>query len=151
MDGEHVPIQVKVEAFARNKAIQVTETCDDFPVLVRVTGAPWRRADEIALPRASMDVVVALSVRTHQVQEAVMMLVDRLSPNDQLSILFQRPFANGGHIIMELTYMSDHGRDVARLKISKLDQSHVDEKDEYVGPVWAQAAQVHPPIFTLSD
>jgi hypothetical protein len=95
-----------------------------------------------------------LNVRKNVVKEAVMMIVDGLSPNDRLSILFYgRGDGESVQIqhVMELTFMSDHGRDVARLKISKLDQSHVDEKDEYVSPVWAQAAQVHPPIFTLSD
>jgi hypothetical protein len=129
-------IQVKIEAFARNKAIQVSETCDEFPVLVQVTGAAWRYAEEMSC--AGVDVVVALNVRMHEVKEAMVMLVDRLSPNDRLSILFVGRVRQH----MELTYMSDHGRGVARLKISELAHSHVHEKTEYVGPVLTEAAKV---------
>jgi hypothetical protein len=144
-DGKHVLIQVKVEAFARNKAIQFTDACDDFPVLVRVTGATWHHAEE--MPRAGLDVVVVLNVRKNVVKEAVMMIVDGLSPNDRLSILFYgRGDGESVQIqhVMELTFMSDHGRDVARLKISELAQSHVDGEYERVGPVLPKAAEVHP-------
>jgi hypothetical protein len=139
MDDKHVLIQVKVEAFARNKAIQVTETCDDFPVLVRVTATT---SGEMPPPWAGLDVVVALNVRMNEVQEPIIMLVDRLSSHDRLSILFQGPNASQ-ELIMELTYMSNHGRDVARLKISELAKSHVNQRVVYRGPILQKAAQVH--------
>jgi hypothetical protein len=144
MGGKHVLIQVKVEAFPRNKAIQVTQTCDAFPVLVQVTGTPWSPAKlEMPCRRTGMDIVVALNVKMHEVKEAVMTLVDRLSPNDRLSILFQ------GRVYqqMELTYMSDYGRDVARRTISEIAQRNVDENDAFPGPVLQQAAEVHPRAF----
>jgi hypothetical protein len=96
------------------------------------------------ISRVGLDVVVALNVRMNRVKEAMMMLVDRLSPNDRFAILFVGRFYDER---MELTYMSDHGRDFARLKISELAQIHVDEENEYVGPVLALAAQVHPRTF----
>jgi hypothetical protein len=144
MDGKHVLIQVKVEAFARNKAIQVTETCHEFPVLVRVTGAQWHHGKEMPRPCPGVDVVVALNVWKKEVQEAVKMLVDRLSPNDRLSILFLR---RSGYERMELTYMSDHGRGVATLKISEIAQSHADDGASYLGPILENAAKVHPLTF----
>ncbi|KAM0830595.1 hypothetical protein ACQ4PT_066096 [Festuca glaucescens] len=128
---------VKIEAFARNKAIQVSERYDEFPVLVQVTGAAWRHAEEMSC--SGVDVVVVLNVRMHKVKEAMVMLVDRLSPNDRLSILF---VGRRMERVTELTYMSDHGRDVARLKISELAHSHVHENIEYVGPVLIEAAKI---------
>jgi hypothetical protein len=128
-----------LEAFARNKAIEGAEKCDDFPVLVRVTGVPWHRVEE--MPRSGVDVVVVLNVRMDDAKEAMMMLVHRLSPNDRLSILFVGFCMQH---VMELTYMSDHGRDVARLKISELAHSHVHHYTEYAAPALPRAAQVHP-------
>jgi hypothetical protein len=128
---------VKVEVFARNKAIHVTETCDDFPVLVRVT-APWCHKEILT----DVDVIVVSNLGMDQVNEAVMAIVDWLNPNDRLSILFFG--RNGIEHVMELTYMLDHGRDVARQKINELAQSHVKEKSIFHGPALPKAAEVYP-------
>ncbi|XP_047042788.1 uncharacterized protein LOC124646765 [Lolium rigidum] len=130
---------VKVEAFARNKTVQGAETCNKFPVLVRVTAAPWRRTAE--MPRAGVDVVVALNIKMNDVKEAMIMLVERLSSNDRLSILFSRICMQTQHV-MELTYMSDHGRGVARLKISELAHGHVRQYSEYEASALQEAAQI---------
>jgi hypothetical protein len=134
---------VKVEAFARNKAIHVTETCHDFPVLVRVT-APWR-CMEMPID-VYVDVIVVSNIGMDQVNEAVMALIDRLNPNDRLSILFCG--RNGCEQVMELTYMFDHGQDFARLKINELAQSHVKEKCTYYGPALPMAAEVRTPTHS---
>ncbi|XP_037452829.1 G-type lectin S-receptor-like serine/threonine-protein kinase SD1-13 [Triticum dicoccoides] len=126
---------VKAEAFARNKAIQGAETCDEFPVLVRVSGAAWRRAEE--MPRAGVNVVLVLDVQINDVTWGILMLVESLGPNDRLSILFMGKTMQQ---VMELTYMSHDGRDIARRKIGE----HVD--DGYVRPVLHAAAKVHPHI-----
>ena len=140
---------MKLEAFARNKAIQFTETCDEFPILVRVTGTQWRcrrpgieRSGQFIL-WAGADVVLAFNVRVNYMKPSMMMLVDMLNPNDRLSILFCGPHGVTQRI-MELTYMSDHGRQVARLKINELVQRQQFDYEEYIGPVLPQAAQVYP-------
>ncbi|KAM0850667.1 hypothetical protein ACQ4PT_052932 [Festuca glaucescens] len=133
MDGD----LVKIEAFARNKAIHVTETCDEFPVLVRVTGAPCRRAEE--MPCVGVDVVLAFNSPPLSFMKVLMMLVDSLSPNDRLSILFW--WFSGIVHVLGLTYMSNHGRHVVRLKINELAKSH-DHGRSYIGPVLPEAAQI---------
>jgi hypothetical protein len=140
MDGKHVHIQVKIEAFARSKAIQVTETCDEFPVLVWVTGAPWHRADEMLF--MSADIVLVFNVRMFYMKKLMMTLVDMIDSNDRLSILFWG-FSGIEHV-MELTYMSDHGRNIARLKINELFKREAHVKEMYNGPILPEAAQVHP-------
>uniref|UniRef100_A0ACD5W617 Uncharacterized protein n=1 Tax=Avena sativa TaxID=4498 RepID=A0ACD5W617_AVESA len=133
---------VKVEAFARNKAIHFTETCDKFPILVRVTGAPWCRAEEMP----SVDVVLAFNLRMDWVIEmdvvkkVMMVLVDRLNLNDRLSFLFSG--RTGMEHLMEFTYMSDHGRDVARLKIKQLVEIRDLQEKTYRHPVLPKAAEI---------
>jgi hypothetical protein len=130
-------IQVKVEAFARNKAIHVTKTCQDFPVLVQIT-APWCHKEILMVA----DVIVVSNLGMDHLYEAMMEIVDWLNPNDRLSILlFGR---NGIEHVMELTYMFDLGRRVAKQKINELAQSHVKEKSIYHGSALPKAAEVHP-------
>ncbi|KAM0911675.1 hypothetical protein ACQ4PT_013293 [Festuca glaucescens] len=127
MDAKHVLVQLKVEGFTWNKAIQVTETRDKFPVLVRLTGAPDRRAEEMACP--GVDVVVLLNDwRDSKFEEAMMLLVDRLSPNDRLSISSSRTRLDRP-CFTQLMDMSEDGRDVARLKIHELAQSNVQYRE----------------------
>ncbi|KAF7069292.1 hypothetical protein CFC21_074946 [Triticum aestivum] len=109
--------QVRVEAFARNKAIQLAETCDQFPVLVRVSRrALWGRAKEML--SAGIDVVLVFNAPKQAVKEVITKFMDELGPNDRLSILFVGQ--NSTQQVTELTYMSAHGRDVANHEISKL-------------------------------
>ncbi|KAM0848692.1 hypothetical protein ACQ4PT_054217 [Festuca glaucescens] len=135
---------VKVEAFARNKAIHFTDTCDEFPVIVRVTGAPRRRLVEMP----AMDVVLVFNVSLYYMKTVMKVLVDRLRPTDRLSILIcGLPPAGEGLGVdmyltyMDLTYMSEHGRNVARLKINELDGRYL-RADCCHDPVLPQAAQI---------
>jgi hypothetical protein len=94
-----------------NKAIHFTETCDNFPVLVRVTGALVpHHAEEMARP-TGIDIVVVLNAPVLDISPSLEYIVNMLNPNDRLSIWW-----TPSHLL-ELTYMSDHGRTVATEKI----------------------------------
>uniref|UniRef100_A0ACD5W4P7 Uncharacterized protein n=1 Tax=Avena sativa TaxID=4498 RepID=A0ACD5W4P7_AVESA len=114
-------IQVKVEAFTRSKAIPSDDPCNNFPVLVRVMVEP-RHSEE--MPCAGVDVVAVLDAsggmqgeKLERLKEAVMVVIDKLRAEDRLSIVSFNTYANR---LTRLTYMTDHGRDIARLKINKL-------------------------------
>jgi hypothetical protein len=132
-----VTIQVKIETATRNKAINAAETCKKFPILVRVTVG--RRAEE--MPGAGVDIVAVLNITTKwemlmdDMKQAVMIIVDKLGPNDRLSIV---SLENNAHRATELTYMSSPGRDVARLKINKL----VLGDGKFLGAALQEGAQV---------
>ncbi|KAM3400556.1 hypothetical protein ACQJBY_005419 [Aegilops geniculata] len=113
---------VKVETFTRSKAIPSEDPCNKFPVLVRVAVAPWSCAED--MPRAGMDIVAVLDVsgrmqgeKLDHMKQAMMVVINKLGADDRLSIVSFNTYANG---LMKLTYMSDHERDVARLKINEL-------------------------------
>uniref|UniRef100_A0ACD5W624 Uncharacterized protein n=1 Tax=Avena sativa TaxID=4498 RepID=A0ACD5W624_AVESA len=138
---EHINL-VKVKGFTRSKAIMHSETCDEFPVLVRVAVAPWRHGWN--LPRDGVDVVAVLDIsgnmqeeRLELVKQAMMIVIDKLGPKDQLSIV---SFQTRKHRFMELTYMSDdhgHGRDAAMFKITQLKPS----SGRYTGNIASEALQ----------
>ena len=116
---------MKIKGFTRSKAIKGGETCNEFPVLVRVTVAPWRHGWE--MPRDGVDVVAVLDIsrnmqveKLEHVQQAMMIVIEKLGPDDRLSIVLLQTRKRR---LMELTYMSDdhdHGRDAARFKITQL-------------------------------
>jgi hypothetical protein len=119
---------VKIKGFTIRKAIKGSETSNEFPVLVRVIVAPWRHGWE--MQRDGVDVVAVLDISTNmqgdrleRVKEAMMIMIDKLGPNDRLSIVL---FRTHKHRLMELSYMSDdhgHGRDAARFKVAQLKAS----------------------------
>jgi Mg-chelatase subunit ChlD len=83
---------------------------------------PWGHAEE--MPHAGVDVVAVLDAsggmpgeKLECLKEAMMVVIDKLHAEDRLSIVLLNTYANR---LTGLTYMTDHGRDVARLKISKL-------------------------------
>jgi hypothetical protein len=114
-----------VKGFTRSNAIMSRETSDEFPVLVRVTVAPWSHGWE--MPHDGVDVVALLDIsgdmqgrRLELVKQAMMIVIDKLGPHDRLSIV---SFQIRKYRLMELTYMSgdhDHARDAARFKITQL-------------------------------
>ena len=74
-------------------------------------------------------------------KHAVMIVVDKLGPNDRLSIV---SLENNAHCVTELTYMSGHARDVAKLKINEL----VLGNGKFLGAALREGAQVpHPPKY----
>ena len=115
-------MQVKVETFTRSKAIPSDDPCNRFPVLVRVMAAPWRQAEE--MPHAGVDVVAVLDAsagmqgeKLERTKKAMMVVIGKLRAEDRLSIVSFNTYENR---LTRLTYMTDHGRDVARLRINKL-------------------------------
>ena len=82
------------------------------------------------MPRSGVDIVAVLDVsssmlgdRLERVKQAMMVVVDKLGPNDRLSILSVQ---TDTHQFTKLAYMSDNqgrGRDAARLMISELETS----------------------------
>jgi uncharacterized protein YegL len=140
---------VKIKGFTRSNAIMGSETCHKFPVLVRVTAAPWRHPGE--MPRNGVDVVIVLDTsrnmqmeRLERVKQAMMIVIDKLSPNDCLSIVLLQTHKRRH---MELTYMSDdngHGRDTARFKISQLKASNGNYMGHITSAALQEGAQVYP-------
>jgi hypothetical protein len=113
---------VKVESFTRSKAIPSDDMRNKFPVLVRIMVAPGGRAEEMS--RAGVDIVAVLDAsggmqgdKLEHMKEAMMVVIDKLRAEDRLSIV---SFSTYGNRLMKLTYMTNQGRDVARLKIKKL-------------------------------
>ena len=120
-------IQLKLEAIVKSEAIPSVEACSEFPLLLRVTAAPWRGVEEI--PRHGVDVVLVVEVdwfmvlqwRLNVIKQALMIVIDKLGPSDRLSML---SFEGNVPRIMELTFMSDHGQDVARRMVNELNVDH---------------------------
>lgn len=118
---------VKLQAITKSEAIPSAETCNEFPVLLQITGAPWRGTEEI--PRAGVDVVVVVEVdwfmvlqwRLNIVKQALMTVIDKLGPSDRLSIL---SFEGNVPRITKLTFMSDQGRIVAKRMVDELTVDH---------------------------
>jgi hypothetical protein len=113
-------VQVKVKTFTRSKAIPSDDPCNKFPVLVRVMAGPWWQAEEVLCA----DVVAVLDARAgmqgeklERMKEAMMVVIGKLRAEDRLSIVSFNTYENR---LTGLTYMTDHGRNVARLKIKKL-------------------------------
>ncbi|XP_037474059.1 uncharacterized protein LOC119350232 [Triticum dicoccoides] len=135
-------VLVKVEGFTKSKEF----TVDEFPVLVRVTAAPWRHASEI--PRHGLDVVVLLDISRNMqaemlesLKQAMMIVIDKLSPDDRLSIVLLLQAHK--RCLMELTYMSDdHGRDTARFKISQLKASNGTCTSHVAGAALQEGAKI---------
>jgi hypothetical protein len=117
-------------------------------VLVRITGAPWRRVKE--MPRTGVDVIAVLDVGLHDLEEAMMMLVNKLSPNDRLCLMRLKTnvhpvLKTNVHRVTELTYISDHGWDIDKLNIAEL----VHGNGKYLGTALQEGAQVHPRTLTV--
>ncbi|KAF6991104.1 hypothetical protein CFC21_008221 [Triticum aestivum] len=118
---------VKLEAFTKSEAIPSKETCSEFPVLLRITVTPWHGMEE--MPRGGVDVVVVIEVdwsmvlqwRLDIIKQALMIVIDKLGPNDRLSIL---SFEGNIPRIMELTLMSRQGQDAAKLIVNELVVNH---------------------------
>uniref|UniRef100_A0A453AH44 Protein kinase domain-containing protein n=2 Tax=Aegilops tauschii subsp. strangulata TaxID=200361 RepID=A0A453AH44_AEGTS len=118
---------VKLEAFTKCEAIPRAKTCSEFPVMLRITGEQWRGVEE--MPRAGVDVVVVVEVdwfmvrqgRMDIIKEALMIVIDKLGPNDRLSIL---SFEDNVPRIMKLTFMSDRGRDALKFMVNELSANH---------------------------
>jgi uncharacterized protein YegL len=105
-----------------SKEIPSANPCNKFPVLVRITAAPRRLADE--MPRAGVDIVAVLDVslrmqgkKLDHMKQAMMVVINNLGVSDRLSIVSFNTYENR---LMKLTYMSDHEREGARLRINKL-------------------------------
>jgi Mg-chelatase subunit ChlD len=130
-----------------------SEACDKFPVLVRVTAAPWRHAGE--MPRDGVDVVVMLDInrnmqveRLERVKQAMLIMIDKLGRNDRLSIVLLK---SDTHRLMELTYMSDdHGRDAARFKISQLKVSSGTYMCHSASAALQEGAQVYMRVHSIT-
>uniref|UniRef100_A0ACD5W597 Uncharacterized protein n=1 Tax=Avena sativa TaxID=4498 RepID=A0ACD5W597_AVESA len=113
---------VNLETFTRSKGIPSDDPCNKFPVLVRLTAAPRKQADEML--HAGVDVVFVLDAsagmhgeKLERMKEAVMIAIGKFRAEDRLSIVSFNTYENR---LTRLTYMTDLGRDVARLKINKL-------------------------------
>jgi hypothetical protein len=138
---------VKIKGFTRTKVIKGSETF--IPVLVRVTVAPWRHGWE--MPRDGVDIVAVLDISTNmqgesleRVKEAMMIMIDKLGPNDRLSIVL---FQTHKHRFMKLSYMSDdhgHGRDAARFKVTQLKAS----SGRYTGHIASAALQEGAQVYS---
>jgi hypothetical protein len=132
-----------------------TGTSKEFPVLVRVAVAPWHHVEE--MPRVGVDIVAMLDVsrsmqgeRLERMKQAMMIVIDKLGPNDRLSILSLQTHT---HQLTKLTYMSDnqgHGWDAARLKISQLETSNGRDMGHITGGTLLQGARVDMRTFKLS-
>jgi bifunctional ADP-heptose synthase (sugar kinase/adenylyltransferase) len=99
------------------------------------------------MPGAGVDIVAVLNITTEwemsmdDMKQAAMIIVDKLGPNDRLSIV---SLENNAHRVTELTYMSGYGRDVARLKINEL----VLGNGKFLCAALREGAQVpHPPKY----
>nr|WDY61369.1 WTK6-vWA [Triticum aestivum]WDY61370.1 WTK6-vWA [Triticum aestivum] len=118
---------LKLEAFTKSQEIPSTETCNEFPVLLRITGTPWCGLE--GMPRAGVDVVVVVEVdwfmvlqwRLDIIKQALTVVIDKLGPTDRLSIL---SFEGDVPHIMKLAFMSDQGRDAAKLVVNQLTANH---------------------------
>jgi Mg-chelatase subunit ChlD len=84
--------------------------------------APQGHAEE--MPRAGVDMVAVLDAsegmqggKLERLKEAMMVVIDKLSAEDRLSIVSFNTYENR---LTRLSYMTEHGRDVAKLKINKL-------------------------------
>lgn len=118
---------LKVQTFTRSEAIPGAESCTEFPVLLQVTAPPWPPGEEV--PRTGVDIVAVLDIdrrviiqwKQNLVKQAMMIVIEKLGPNDRLSIV---SFDDNAHSIMKLTSMSQQGRDVARLMVNKLTGSN---------------------------
>jgi Mg-chelatase subunit ChlD len=113
-------MQVKVETFTRSKAIPSDDPYNKFPVLVRVMAGPLWQTEEML----DADVVAVLDAsagmqgeKLERMKEAMMVVIGKLRAEDRLSIVSFNTYENR---LTRLTYMTDHGRDAARLKINKL-------------------------------
>jgi hypothetical protein len=145
---------VKIKGFTRTKVIKGRETC--IPVLVRVTVVPWRHGWE--MPRDGVDIVAVLDISTNmqgenleRVKEAMMIMIDKLGPNDRLSIML---FQTHKHRLMELLYMSDdheHGRDAARFKVTQLKASSGRYMGHIASAALQEGAQVYIPVYSNSN
>jgi hypothetical protein len=116
---------------------------EHLPVLVRITGAPWHRVEE--MPRIGVDVIVVLNVGLGDLEGAMMMLVNKLSPNDRLCLMLLKTNVHpvlkiNVHRVTELTYISNHGWDIGKLNIVEI--LHGNEK--HLGTALREGAQVHP-------
>jgi hypothetical protein len=132
-------IQVKVQVFTSSKVYHDWKMLHELTVLVRITTAPWHLTDQ--MPRMGVDIVVVLDARGEKtlvgVKLAMKIVIDKLDLNDRLSILtldtYEQP-------LMVPTYMSEHGRQVARLKINEL----VKRNGSDVASALREGAQVRP-------
>jgi hypothetical protein len=129
---------VKVKGFTRSKAIMYRESPGEFPVLLRVTVAPWCHGWE--MPRDGVDVVAVLDTganmqgeRLELVKQAMMIVTDKLGSDDRLSIV---PFRTHNYRFMDLTYMSGPGRGHAVHKIS-----HIKASERGTGHICSAALQ----------
>jgi hypothetical protein len=80
------------------------------------------------------------------VKEAMMIMIDKLSPSDRLSIVL---FQTHKHRLMGLSYMSDdhgHGRDAARFKVTQLTASSGMYTGHVASTALQEGAQVWPYI-----
>lgn len=113
---------MKLETFTRSNAIPGDETCREFPVLVRVSVAPWQHVEN--MPRIGVDVVAVLDVsgrmkgkKLERMKQAMMAAIEKLGADDRLSIV---SFNTCENRLTKLTYMSEYGQHAARRKINKL-------------------------------
>ncbi|VAH13136.1 unnamed protein product [Triticum turgidum subsp. durum] len=114
---------LKVQAFTRCEAIPGAETCTEFPVLVQVMAPPWPTGEEIQ--RTGVDIVAVLDInrsvlpqwKLNFLKQAMMIVIDKLGQDDRLSVV---SFDDHERRIMQLTSMSDQGKDIARLMVNKL-------------------------------
>ncbi|KAM3353964.1 hypothetical protein ACQJBY_024890 [Aegilops geniculata] len=117
---------VKLHTFT-SKAILCGKTCNEFPVLVRITAAPWCHTEE--MPRAGVDIVVVVDINMGRVshwklkiiKQALMTVIDKLGPNDRFSIVW---FKGSVPHTMKLTFTSNKGKEIAKVVINELDGSH---------------------------
>ncbi|KAM0888625.1 hypothetical protein ACQ4PT_028210 [Festuca glaucescens] len=118
---------LKVQTFTRSEAIPSADTCTEFPVMVRVTAPAWPPGEQV--PRTGVEVVAVLDInrsvlvqwKLNIIKEAMMTVIETLGPNDRLSVV---SFDDNAPCIMKLTFMSDQGKDVARLMVNELTWSH---------------------------
>ncbi|XP_047043160.1 receptor like protein kinase S.2-like [Lolium rigidum] len=132
---------VKLNAFSRSEAIPFAETCNKFPILVEIMVPAWCLQEE--MPRAGVDVVLVFGINrtvssrstVNDIKEAMAIAIDKLGQNDRLSIVL---LGTHSQRLMELTYMSKQGQDVARLKIKGLVAEHA----KNVGAGLLEGAQI---------
>ncbi|XP_073351691.1 cysteine-rich receptor-like protein kinase 44 [Aegilops tauschii subsp. strangulata] len=125
-DTEATIDRVKLHTFT-SKAILCGKTCNKFPVLVRITAAPWRHTEE--MPRAGVDIVVVVDINMGRVshwklktiKQALMTVIDKFGPNDRFSIVW---FKGSVPHTMKLTFTSNKGKEIAKVMINELDGTH---------------------------
>jgi uncharacterized protein YegL len=110
------------------------------------------------MPHDGVDIVAVLDISTNmqgerleRVKEAMMIMIDKLGPNDRLSIVSFRPHK---HCLMELSYMSDdhgHGWDAARFKVTQLKASSGRYMGHIASTALQEGAQVYMPIYLISN